>query len=323
MRVALGICRRLSPRSNRQKASMIKLKPLSYFKTVVEQGSVSAASAMLYIAQPPLSKALSQLEAEWGVQLFERSSRGMVPTEAGRYLYQRACCLLQMAAEIDEEMQAFGDGQRGVVRIGTVSMGIPRVAQMMQAVRQQRPELSFSLYQGDTQHLEELLDKQRIDLALVHLPLTSSEAHISIIPLAHSRFRALCHPSSPLAQSTALSLKQLATCPLTLLRRKSGFGVYEQVLQSFAKQGLQPQIFADASDVPMMSYLAQQNMAVALLPTLSPDQSWEGLVAIPVPELDCVAEDLVMLYRTQPETRSALRAVIDNFKQTNGVLAQE
>ncbi|WON77340.1 LysR family transcriptional regulator [Serratia sp. UGAL515B_01] len=245
---------------------MIKLKPLSYFKTVVELGSVSAAAERLYIAQPPLSKALSQLEEECGVRLFERSSRGMTPTEAGHYLYQRACTLLQMTAEVEEEMRAFGEGQRGMLRIGTVSMGIPRVGQMMQAVRQCLPELSFSLYQGDTGYLEELLEKQRIDLALVHLPLTSSEVPNRMIPLAHSSFRALCHPGSPLAQYSTLNLKQLSLYPLTLLRRKSGFGVYEQVLQSFAKRGLKSQVFADASDIPMMCYLAQQNMAVALLP---------------------------------------------------------
>ncbi|MFC0224941.1 LysR family transcriptional regulator [Serratia aquatilis] len=302
---------------------MIKLKPLSYFKAVVEHGSVSAAAEVLYIAQPPLSKALSQLEEEWGVRLFERSSRGMAPTEAGHYLYQCACALLQMAAEVEEEMHAFGEGQRGVVRIGTVSMGIPRVAQMMQAIRQRRPELSFSLYQGDTGHLEELLEKQRIDLALVHLPLTSSEVPIVMTPLAHASFRALCHPGSPLAQHSTLSLKQLIPYPLTLLRRKSGFGVYEQVLQSFAKQGLQPQVFADASDIPMMCYLAQQDMAIALLPVLPKDRVWEGLVAIPVPELDAVADDLVMLYRTQQENRPALRAVVEYLKQPNDVSAQE
>lgn len=303
---------------------MIKLKPLSYVKAVVEQGSVSAAAAVLYIAQPPLSKALSQLEAEWGVQLFERSSKGMMPTEAGRYLYRRACDLLQMAAEVEEEMRAFGEGQRGVVRIGTVSMGVPQVAQMMRAMRQLGFELSFSLYQGDTRYLEELLDKQRIDLALVHLPLTGNEDHIAITPLAHACFRALCRPNSPLARHNALTLKQLAAYPLTLLRRKSGFGVYEQVLQSFAKQGLRPQVLADASDVPMMRYLAQQDMAVALLPMLPQDQAWQGLAAIPVPELDALDDDLVMLHRTRQENCLALRAVVDCLKQTvSGVSARE
>ncbi|MFI8414996.1 LysR family transcriptional regulator [Serratia sp. NPDC078593] len=75
---------------------MLKLKPLSYFNAVVEQGSVFAAAEVLFIAQPPLSKALVQLKQHWGVQLFERSSKGMKPTEAGRYLYQRACDVQQL-----------------------------------------------------------------------------------------------------------------------------------------------------------------------------------------------------------------------------------
>lgn len=292
---------------------MIKLKPLSYFKAVYEHGSISAASDVLYIAQPPLSKALQQLEEEWGVKLFDRSSRGMTPTEAGMYLYRRAGDLLQMANEIDLEMQAFGEGDRGVVRIGTVSMGIPKVAGVMQQLKSEHPQLSFSLQQGDTGYLEELVERRRIDVALVHLPLTSSDEQLAIQPLAHSCFRAMCLRDSPLAAFKTLTLKQLAEWPLVLMRRKSGFGVYDNVMQFFSKAGLKPQILADASDVPMMKYLVEKGMAIGLLPMLSGQREWENLLTLPVPELETVADDLVVIYRSQPECSTMLRTVIKAF----------
>ncbi|WAT08685.1 LysR family transcriptional regulator [Rouxiella badensis] len=292
---------------------MIKLKPLSYFKAVFEHGSISAASEVLFIAQPPLSKALHQLEDEWGVKLFDRSSRGMAPTEEGMYLYRRASDLLQLATEIDEEMQAFGEGSRGVVRIGTVSMGIPKVAAVVKLLKSEHPQLTFSLHQGDTGYLEELLERRRIDLALVHLPLTTSDEELSIQPLARSCFRVMCLPESSLAQHKTVTLEQLADCPLILMRRKSGFGVYDNVMQFFSKAGLKPQVLADASDVPMMKYLVEQGMGVGLLPVLSGESEWDNLLTLPVPELESVADDLVLIYRSHHEFSTMLRTVIKAF----------
>lgn len=294
---------------------MIKLKPLSYFKAVVDHGSVSAAAEALFVAQPPLSRGLHLLEEQWGVKLFERSSRGMTPTEAGNYLYGRAADILQMAQDIDEEMHAFGDGERGVVRIGTVSMGIPRVTRMMKVMGKRSPQLSFSLQQGDTGYLEELLAHRRIDMALVHLPLTGQDGDIQMLPLARSCFRALCLPDSPLAALDILTLRQLADWPLVLMRRKSGFGVYENVLQSFNKGGLSPQLLADSSDVPMIKSLVEQGLAVGLLLMLENEQDWGGLVSRQVPELENVADDLVLIYRAQAKHRSTLNSVITAFTE--------
>lgn len=296
---------------------MIKLKPLSYFKAVCEHGSISAASNVLFIAQPPLSKALHQLEEEWGVKLFERSSRGMTPTEAGTYLYRRASDLLQMATEIDEEMQAFGEGDRGVVRIGTVSMGIPRVAAAIKQLKTAHPQLSFSLQQGDTGYLEELLERRRIDVALVHLPLTTRDDELAIQPLARACFRVMCLPDSSLAHGSQVTLQQLAAWPLVVMRRKSGFGVYDNVMQFFSKAGLKPHVLADASDVPMMKYLVEQGMGVGLLPMLVQDHEASALLTLPVPELDAVADDLVLISRSHHPCNPVLRTVIEAFNAAN------
>ncbi|WP_392565365.1 LysR family transcriptional regulator [Utexia brackfieldae] len=80
---------------------MIKLKLLYFFKIAVEEGSISAASARLFIAQPALSKALRNLEQYFDVQLFERSSKGVKITQVDQYLYQKACYLLSEATKLD------------------------------------------------------------------------------------------------------------------------------------------------------------------------------------------------------------------------------
>ena len=59
------------------------LTQLRYVVEVADAGSITAAAARLFIAQPSLSKAVGELEAEMGVQIFERSSRGVAPTEEG------------------------------------------------------------------------------------------------------------------------------------------------------------------------------------------------------------------------------------------------
>jgi DNA-binding transcriptional LysR family regulator len=291
---------------------MIKLRLLRYFKAVVELGSISAASQVLFVAQPPLSKALQQLEQEWNVQLFERSSRGMIPTQAGLYLYRRSCDLLQLAGDIDEEMHAFGGGARGVVRIGTVSMGIPRVTAVISALRSSSPQISFSLYQGDTRYLEELLERQRIDIALVHLPLSNSENELSIASLAHANFRALCRADHPLVGNTFLTLQHLAPYPLILMRRKSGFGVYDNIVQQFRKQQIKPKILADASDVPMMQALVAQGLGIGLMPVLPDEQQWGELCTLPVPELEHAADDLVLAYRSS-QSNAMIRTVVAAF----------
>jgi len=292
---------------------MLKLKPLYYFKTVVEKGSISAASQVLYTAQPPISKALLQLESHWELRLFERTPRGMIPTDAGRYLYQRASDLLQLAESIEGEMHAFREGQCGVLRIGCVDMATGLLAGAIAALRADYPERQFSLHQGDPLFLEELLERRQIDAALVHLPLTLTASDVDSMALQQLCVRALCLADDPLAEASSLSLAALATHPLVLLRRQRGFGMYERVLACFHDAGLTPDVVAQASDLPVMKQLALQGVAIALVPSLGDSPPDTGLVALAVPELDGAADRLALIYHHPHAGSAALRPLLSYF----------
>jgi DNA-binding transcriptional LysR family regulator len=91
---------------------------LRYFVAVVEEGQITRAAVKLHIAQPALSQAIAQLEAEIGVQLLERHPRGVRPTAAGERLFEKA--RLAVAADKDalETAEAMTRSKSGEVEFG-------------------------------------------------------------------------------------------------------------------------------------------------------------------------------------------------------------
>jgi DNA-binding transcriptional LysR family regulator len=67
----------------------VDLKGLRYFRAIAERGTFSKAAAHLRVAQPALSRQIQKLEHDLGVQLLQRTARGVMPTEAGRLLLDR------------------------------------------------------------------------------------------------------------------------------------------------------------------------------------------------------------------------------------------
>lgn len=85
----------------------MNLRRLKYFVEIVESGSLTQASAVLYIAQPALSQQISTLESELNHQLLIRNKRGVVPTAAGQLLYQHALNILELCALTERAIENF------------------------------------------------------------------------------------------------------------------------------------------------------------------------------------------------------------------------
>lgn len=81
----------------------MNITELRYLVAIMKWGSVSAAAKQLYAAQPNVSKALKNLEEEYGVRIFERSSTGMIPTEQGKRFIAQAQRVLQQVDELAQE----------------------------------------------------------------------------------------------------------------------------------------------------------------------------------------------------------------------------
>lgn len=92
---------------------------LKQFLAVAETGSVSAAADLLHVTQPTVSVNLNKLEDEHGVQLFQRSSRGMTLTDFGELLYEHAKVMARIEENATTEIRLLKASQEKAMRIGT------------------------------------------------------------------------------------------------------------------------------------------------------------------------------------------------------------
>ena len=103
------------------KRQEMDIKDMRAFYAIVEEGNISHAAQRLDIAQPALSRQMKRLETSLGVQLFERGSRRIRLTDAGRVMYTRVEHILGMVDGTVREITEIGSGIAGSIRLGTIT----------------------------------------------------------------------------------------------------------------------------------------------------------------------------------------------------------
>src|SRR5216684_109513 len=134
---------------------MDRLTALEIFVRVVDAGSFSAVARRQRIGQPAVSKAVVQLEEWLGVSLLMRSTRSVVPTEAGRIFYDRAKRTIEEADEAVMAARGSASGLSGKLRVSTsVCFGRLDVIPNLAAFLAEHPDLDIEL----------VLDDRNVDL---------------------------------------------------------------------------------------------------------------------------------------------------------------
>lgn len=151
------------------------IRQMKYFKTIVEEGTISKAAKKLHMAQPPLSMQLKQLEEELSVILLKRGNKQVELTEAGNRFYKRCLQILDLTEITKNELkQSYQD----VLRIGITSSNSGLIQQeSIQEFIKKNKHVQYAIHEGSTYEILDLLLSHNIDLGIVRTPFDTSQVN--------------------------------------------------------------------------------------------------------------------------------------------------
>lgn len=237
----------------------MNLKQLRYFLVVAQEKQITSAAKRLFIAQPPLSYQLKQLEKELEVKLFIRTAHGIELTDAGEELQSYAEKILDLADTAKEQVHKTAKGELGTIKIGSASSSVGELpSAKFKELTKFYPNISFDIYEENTFGVLEKLTNETIDLGIVRTPF--NRRGIESKTITTEKMVGVTTDSTLLKQGE-LSLTDLENKPLIIYRR------FESIFNaSFAHKGIKPFYAVKCDDSRTAILWAQQGMGVALVP---------------------------------------------------------
>jgi DNA-binding transcriptional LysR family regulator len=316
----------MTPRQRSGRAPLgIEVRHLRYFLAVFEELHFGRAAEALHMAQPPLSQAIRKLEDNLGVQLLERTSRVVSPTEAGRVFAEQARRVLASLDLAVAEARRAGALEIDL-RIGCVhDLPLDRLLRFLDALKEHDP-----IVQPRVTHLPSVeqvrrLRRGELDLGVFHH--ARDHADIETEPLfAGAPMVALLPPGHPLAAKQVLGHQELRDEILVSLSRVDDPPLHDRILEAiedagYRFRGMHEVGGADARDLlPAVA----QNVGVAFAPSSLAEVREDGAAVVrPLDPAPSMPETVVAWHaspRRWPQPMlDTVRAVARELAESNGI----
>ena len=198
----------------------MELRVLRYFLAVAQEGGVTRAAEILHLTHPTLSRQMSQLEEDLGVQLFERDKRGFKLTQDGMLLKRRAQEMLRLAEQTRQDL-SHSETLSGRIAMGCGEMAaMGQVSDWIAGFRALYPQVSFDIFTSAADEVRERMDRGLADFGLLCEPVEVTPYEYIRMPQKDSTC-AFFREDSPLAEKEFVTPQDLAPYPLILTRRES------------------------------------------------------------------------------------------------------
>lgn len=246
----------------------MELRHLRYFVGVAEELHFGRAAARLGISQPPLSQQIIALEEELGVQLFERTSRHVVLTEAGTLFLREVRATLAQADRAVLVARRAARGELGELTIGFNASApfVPAVAGAIHDFRISRPDVHLTLSELPAPELRAALTEHRIEIGFLRGFRQPDLAPplVSRLVLREGMVVAM-RPDHPLAAKERVVLRDLHRQSMIFYQRGLTGGFTEQLQRLLRAAGVEPIVAQEVREVSTMFGLVAAGVGITIV----------------------------------------------------------
>ncbi|MCI2421715.1 LysR family transcriptional regulator [Saccharopolyspora sp. K220] len=241
----------------------MELRQFEHFLAVARNGSFTAAAQDAHIVQSALSASIRKLEAELGAPLFERTTRRVMLTEAGRALLPVANRLVADVVAAHGEVSAVVGLSRGRVSIGTIqALSIIDLPSELGVFQKRHPGIQIHVRDGTAPELAAAVRNGELDLA--YLAADGPPApDLACFVQWQQRLVLVTYPGHRLEHRRLVRLEEIDDEPFVDF---VGSGMQEMVRRRFADAGLRHNPVCDATHVPLLVDLVAAGLGVTIIP---------------------------------------------------------
>lgn len=234
---------------------------LEYFLRVAELGSINKAATDLHLSQPALSRHISALEHEMGTQLFTRTQSGVMLTDGGKLLSDRARPLLRQFAILKEQV--------GEMAAGQVAFGIPTSWQhvftspLVERMTERFPGVTLRVHESVSHVLRDYMFAGLLDLCIVPFATTPAAGYRQTA-LVREPLVLVGNEESGLRPDEPVSVSHLDGMKLVLPSRPNV--LREQVEHTLARKGMNFRVLVETDTLTLCLELARRGVGYTVVP---------------------------------------------------------
>jgi DNA-binding transcriptional LysR family regulator len=226
----------------------MELRHLRYFVAVAEALNFTKAATRLRVAQPALSRQVSDLEEELGVDLLKRTSHGVLLTEEGKLFLEDARGVLKLAAESVTKVRALARGEVGELQVGYVPpLDLHILPRALAEFQKTTPGVKVVLHDLGTDEICHELRNGTLHLGLMMQPSEEATVGIEFEEVGRYPFFVAMTLGHPLTKLKAVSIETLAKQPLAVLDRRRNSEFHRILKRVFAP--LRPNIATESDSM--------------------------------------------------------------------------
>jgi LysR family transcriptional regulator for metE and metH len=256
----------------------LELKHLRMICALAESGNMTMAAEKLCITQSALSQRLKDIETRLGIDLFFRTPKKMILTEAGKQLLGTAIEVIEAVEQAERSIFRKIKGEKGELKVGTQCIFCYKwLPQVMRIFHGKFPNIEIEV--GNSSDLLEELEGKKYDL-IISGAISPSDIHTSV-PLFKDQLVCIMTEDHPLAASSFIQLADFGDKNLISHTEKSKNRFYQQVLKP---QGIEPKKIMNVGAPQAILEMVIAGFGVSIFPKWAVAEALKtwGIVARPI-----------------------------------------
>src|SRR5690625_2565551 len=246
----------------------MQFQQLAYFLAVAETRHFTRAAEVSHVAQPSLSRQIRNLEEELGASLFSRARGNITLTPAGEALFPLAQRIVADMETARHEVQQLAGMRRGRLRLGaTPSLCAGLIADALAGFHDRFPGVELQVEESGSRDLIRALGRGELDLALIILPLQSSDPAFVTTPILRENLVVVSAAGAPPpTQRASMRITDLRDRPLVMFRH--GYDVREATLHACRAAGFEPRLAVEGGEMDAVLRFVEAGLGIAVVPSM-------------------------------------------------------